>query len=91
MGEYINPPSESKEAFLERDGEPVGVSDLIGFDFGGSKLPVVLVNNGGFTAAGIAYDRRELQAFLHPDPRPKQWFLVEKEKLSPYINLEGVN
>jgi hypothetical protein len=45
-------------------------------------LPVCLVNNGLFTAAGIAFSKDELQAFCVPsDRRPKRWFTVETEKL----------
>lgn len=38
---------------------------------------VCLVDNGHFAAAAHAYDEREMNVFLHPDPRPKQWFVLK--------------
>ena len=81
MGCYINPPNESKEEFLNKNGLPLAGPptnfDSIAEDF----LPVVLVDNGPFTAAGVAYDKREFEAFTAPDDRPTRWFLVTKADL----------
>lgn len=82
MGYYINPEDCSKEEWLIVNAQRL--ANPQGFDFSGNKLPVVLVNNGPFTAAGIAYDKRELDAFLYPDHRKKIWYEVEKEKLKPW-------
>jgi hypothetical protein len=34
---------------------------------------VCVVDNGFFGAAGYAYDEKEMNQFLSPDGRPKQW------------------
>lgn len=45
-------------------------------------LPVVLINNGFFLAAGIAFNEREFEAFtLVSDPRPKEFYAVDKKIL----------
>ena len=98
MGAYINlPDGETKEAFLERTGiQAASPETLISMiDRGSAKpamlktvyfsentLPVCLVDNGNFTAAGIAYSEAELRAFAEPqDTRPKEWYLVDKDIL----------
>lgn len=51
--------------------------------------PVVLVDNGPFRAAGIAYDEQEYERFTDPrDERPKQVFLVSIEKLKEVSDIE---
>ena len=83
MGFYINPQEGfPKELFLVEYGKPISQPSE-DFDFVGSdSLPVCWVDNGGFTAAGICYSKRELAAFTAPgDNRPKQWFLVKKRHL----------
>lgn len=81
MGCYVNPPNETKEDFLLRCGEPVqGILKWKNVPKG--FLPVMLINNGPFTAAGIAYCEEELHAFTRPDDlRPKLLFLVKIEDL----------
>ena len=83
MGVYINPPSETKEAFLTREGLPITTSAVRQWDFSKRDcLPVALVNNGPFTAAGVAYDHREAEEFTRPsDPRPRAYFAVPIEVL----------
>jgi hypothetical protein len=90
MGIYVNPKDGSaKEDWLARNGQSIPESEVIhsimkNFDFSGDRLPVCLVDNGWMTAAGIAYDRREAEAFLHPDARPKQWYLVPRDLLKQF-------
>jgi len=85
MGFYVNPPNESKEDFLAREGikGPYDLKfkwDSVPEGF----LPVVLVDNGPFTAAAIAYCESELEAFTDMnDRRPRQIFFVKIEKLIP--------
>jgi hypothetical protein len=85
MGYYIDPPGETKEAWLAQHGTPLRSvpQDVSLFDEDGNEaLPVCLVDNGIFTAAGIVYSNGELQAFTDPfDARPKYWYAVSKDKL----------
>ena len=87
MGCYVNPPSEGKVAFLAREGLEVPVPPVWDKVPAGS-LPVVLVDNGPFTAAGVAFCESELRAFTDPsDRRPKRYFIVPIEKLLPVSDL----
>lgn len=84
MGYYINPPDRTKEQFLSQFGYPVSETDVRNHDFGSNFLPVCLVDNNLFTAAGIAFDQGEANAFLWPDGRKKKWFKVHRSDLKPY-------
>lgn len=82
MGYYVNPPNESKESFLKREGILAPHTKINWEDVPEGFLPVVLVDNGPFTAAGIAYCKSELEAFTAPnDWRPRTIYFVKKEKL----------
>lgn len=86
MGFYINPRDMGKEKFLRTYGKRIEEAEARAFtDFKGDALPVILVDNGAFKAAGIAYDAHERDAFLHPDRRPKTWWLVPRDRLRPYL------
>lgn len=86
MGFYINPKDgRSKEQWLLDHGRGINHDTVRSFDFTTDELPVCLVDNGPFTAAGIAFDPRERDAFLHPDPRPKQWFAVRRDLLKEFM------
>lgn len=79
MGCYVNPTNMSKEDWLRQHGRRVSIDDV---EIAESELPVCLVDNGMFRAAGVAYDERELEAFSVPsDTRPKVWFMVSREAL----------
>lgn len=79
MGAYINPVNQSKEDWLRENATLTDTPES--FDSKPGYLPVCLVDNRMFTAAGIAFNERELEAFTYPDGRRKAWFWVEKEKL----------
>ncbi|NLC31413.1 MAG: hypothetical protein GX765_05180 [Candidatus Moranbacteria bacterium] len=85
MGFYVNPPNESKESFLDREGMVAPSNPRITWDsIPKGYLPVVLVDNGPFTAAAIAYCERELDEFTGMDDyRPRQIFMVKIKKLIP--------
>jgi hypothetical protein len=87
MGYYINPPDVSKEEFFRDNGIRVSPEEVRAYQYSPEEklLPVCLVCNWNFSAAGIAYDPLEREAFLAPDPRPMQWFLVSKEKLQEFL------
>jgi hypothetical protein len=80
MGCYVNTEDGNKERWLEKNGivvlPPIKLEDLPD-----THLFVCLVDNGPFTAAGIAYDKDELDVFTRPDGRQRVWFMVSKEKL----------
>jgi hypothetical protein len=86
MGYYINPPDMTKEQWLKLHGDEVTVG-YVQRNTDANLVPVCLVDNGSHTAAGIAYDKRELEAFLYPDSRPKRWFMVAREKLVPFCEV----
>ncbi len=90
MGYYVNPEDgRSKEEFLAQESEEVTIKtpNFEQYSKDGC-LPVVLVDNGEFTAAGIAYDKREFEAFTLPsDRRPKMFFKVKIEKLFKHSDL----
>ncbi len=82
MGQYINPPDMTKEAWLTQHAtevEPVyPLGDV-------SQSLICLVDNGLFTAAAVVFDEREWREFTdREDPRSKRWFVV------PSADLEGV-
>lgn len=85
MGYYVNPRNESKEAFLNREGISAPDAPKITWDsVPKGFLPVVLVDNGPFTAAAIAYCKEELEYFTRlEDTRPRKIFVVRVEKLIP--------
>jgi len=83
MGYYINPFDMTKERFLQIYGTTLNPEHE--FDFSASTLPVCLVDNGPFTAAAIAYNKNEMDAFKQPDDyRPKKWYEVSRKALEPY-------
>lgn len=80
MGKYVNPTDgSSKEEWLQKNGTMTGNTPCaITEEF----VPVCWVNNGPFSAAGVADDSREVEAFNRPDDiRPKRWFQVSREAL----------
>lgn len=80
MGCYANHVSMDKEEWLKKNG--VGVENIKWEDVPEGHLPVVLVFNSAFTAAGIAYCKSELRLFTNPeDNRPKKFFIVPIDAL----------
>ncbi len=90
MRYYINPTDETKESFLFSVGRcyfisfviKQNINDFCVSDCRDNCLPVVLIDNVTFTAAGIAYSPEELDRYLNaPDTREKQLFTVPIDKL----------
>jgi len=85
MGMYVNPKGETKEQFLEREGQMV--EGVKWEDVPAGQLPVVWIDNGIFTGAGIAWKSSELDAFTDPkDTRPRAVYLVPIDKLIPTVD-----
>ena len=84
MGCYINPRGTPKEIWLQQNAEQASGPKPITE----THVPVCLVDNGPFTAAAVAFDARELNAFTQPnDFRPKRWFYVERAKVRTVSDL----
>lgn len=84
MGLYINPPDMTKETWLINNA--IDATALIGVERSWATvpegtLPVCVVDNGAFTAAGIAFDEQEYNAFNRDDDRAKFFVLVPIDKL----------
>lgn len=89
MGIYINPKDTSKEAWLEdnaigkfplQEPPPWPAQDE-------GWLPVALVDNGGFTAAGICFSKDEYDVFSSDiSGRPILWFRVPTARLNEVTN-----
>lgn len=92
MGIYINPPNETKESWLVRNGilsmrNPPPLSTFEEHERRGERW-IRHVNNGPFTAAGVMYSRQELEYCLEEvktDKRPNTWILVKREALTPEV------
>jgi hypothetical protein len=66
MGVYINPVGMTKEQWLATNA--VEISNPHGQTPPSGKRFVVLVDNGPFTAAAVAFNSSELDVFTRPDP-----------------------
>ena len=83
MGYYINPSDESKESFLENKGITVNLRSFKWGDLPEGYMPVVLIDNGLFTAAGVGYCEQEFEVMKESiiDSRPKIGYVVRIEEL----------
>ena len=84
MGIYINPTNRTKESFLAQHGVPLTQDAYSKYTFDGDHLPICLVDNGFFTAAAVAYNAEERDAFLPTvsDTRPRRYYLVALDVLN---------
>lgn len=82
MGAYINSPDISKEEWLKNHAVEVSFDKMTWKETPKGNLPVILVHNGFFTAAVIAYSEVEFDVFMDvEDKRPKRFFYAEECKL----------
>lgn len=89
MGCYVNPSDMTKEAWLTLHGTP-STPSLQWTDIPAGMLPVILVDNGMFRAAAVAYKPSELKEFLDPvDSRPKQVYLCLIDDLLKVSDLKN--
>lgn len=87
MGIYINPSNMTKEQWLDAFAEPLSIAHLREPQ-PWSWLPICHINNGPFTAAGVAFSKKEYAAFRYPDRRPKVWF---RAPISALAEVTGVS
>jgi hypothetical protein len=80
MGYYINPKNCTKEQYLAEHARQVSTG-YARDHIAGDDVLVCLVDNGPFTAAAIAHDDRERDAFMIPDHRPKKWYAMRRAQL----------
>jgi len=83
MGYYINPFTNiSKEEWLDKYAEKVSRNEMIWKKIPEGHLPIVLVYNPEFTAAGIGYNEGELKALLESNGRNKEYFIAKISDIS---------
>ena len=96
MGVYVNPKKGTKEDWLMKNGRRVCViwNEVTLPDFKSftekDELPVILVDNITFTAAGVAFNEQEYKMMTECeiDTRPKILFAAPKKKLKKISNLK---
>ena len=82
MGAYVNPENGTKEEWLKKEGKEYFLETIDYDDLLKNTLPVILADNGLFTAAGIVFSKKEWERFNNPqDDRFKRFFLVNIKKL----------
>ncbi len=80
MGRYINPLTMSKEEFLYTVGKPIPRT-FKWSELPEGYLPVVLVDNGNWSAAAICSDEADFQMCLEEEKRPIECFLLRVEDI----------
>ena len=88
MGLYINVPGHDKVEWLESNATEITLDEFNDCEgLADTAIRVVAVDNGIFTAAGVAYDEREAKSFTdRGDDRPKRFFIAKKEAIKPYCD-----
>lgn len=88
MGAYVNlTDGTDKCTWLEKNGMKISAptpSEPVFIVWGlipEGKMIVCLIDNGPFKAAGIAFNKGELEEFMINDGRLKEWYLVDIDKL----------
>lgn len=82
MGVYLNPKGISKEEWLEKYSEFKSRSFIKWSDIPDDCLPVILMDNFVFSAAGIGVDKKEYMQMSASDGRTKSIYIVKKSKLN---------
>ena len=94
MGYYINPTESTLEDYILKNSIRMSKEDFANYKYTGKSqpyLPVCVVHNGDFMAAGVAVDAAERNRFIHPDDhRPKRFFLMAREDLGEKAGLGNV-
>lgn len=92
MGFYVEPIDCTPTCWCEKNAQRIlrsGLVEIFDVLLAQNKLPVILIDQGSYMPAGIAYSKRELIRFLNPlDNRPKLCFVADIARLkevSPFI------
>ena len=96
MGIYIDPKKGTKEDFLNQHGLEITKEEFLSFESfsDGPSLPVCLIHNPRFSAAGVAYSKDEAEVFALSDidGMPRKYFFVPRSVLNEEagVNTKGL-
>jgi hypothetical protein len=98
MGLYINPLEGEKEDWLRQHAtlvDPGIFGDSLKEQYAGlcyeGELPICLIDNGPFTAAGVAFSLNEYKAFVQGvGRRPYRWFTAPISELRKLPGLSSL-
>ena len=86
MAGYVNPPHETKEEFLVREGRLISVNEAVITE---KEYPVCLIDNVSYSSAAIGYSTAKLAKLVDvADIRPKVWYMILKSKLTDVSDIE---
>jgi len=87
MGCYINTVNMTKDFWLYNQQEGT-LEAPVWDDMPEGMLPVCLVQNEMFSAAGVAFNEEERDDFARDDGRPKRWFVLPIESIRAVSDLD---
>ena len=86
MGLYVNPTTMSKEEWLLANARPVVSEDITGDNWARviseGRIPMVWMDNGPFSALGVAFSESEAADFARHDGRAKLFFTAPRASLA---------
>lgn len=86
MGLYVNPTNTTKEEWRLANARRATAEDITGAGFAGvineGRIPLVWMDNGPFSAVGVAFNQREAEDFARHDGRAKLFFTVPRDSLA---------
>lgn len=87
MGLYVNPTGMTKEAWIDQHAvAEISPEEMVRDRaklIGDGLIPLVLVNNGPFTALAVVCSARDAVEFTYPgDRRPKRCIVVDRIHLA---------
>jgi len=91
MGLYINPATSSKEQWLKRYARQVDSASFVYAEKTG-QVPIILIDNGMFTACAVAYKESEFKEITRlSETRPRTFFYADTEELKNVLHGEEYN
>ena len=80
MSWYIEGPDRDKGEFLINEHGAIPIDTPTSFeDKPHGKALICIIDNGYFEAAAYCCDDRDFGRFTYPDPRPKRWYVMDKD------------